>query len=302
MEALERQLAELEALSMVFAGEGEYSHDSHAVAIARSLCDAEARSLDSSPLHCLPLEPSPHKVTLDVTLPSEYPGAAPRFEISGTVFSRHDLHELEESVADVLIQAGHAVAKAEGGASAGKGCGAEGRECVLEACLEAQRVGREILQRQRGREQQEQQERWRHEGSSSQPEESGELLLGRRLVWFHHIKSETKRKAIVAMAREAGLRGLSKPGFPGLIAVEGREAAVEDYVSALREMRWQAMEVRWQEMAERLPSAPGAPPPPSLPSPFVELGEGAMGEAAAFCEAARMPFREAILKLRSAEG
>jgi hypothetical protein len=34
-------------------------------------------------------------------------------------------------------------------------------------------------------------------------------------VWFHHIKSTTKRKHIVAWARELGIAGASKPGMPG---------------------------------------------------------------------------------------
>ena len=37
----------------------------------------------------------------------------------------------------------------------------------------------------------------------------------RAAVWSHHIKSEEKRKHIVNWARDLGLRGLSKPGFPG---------------------------------------------------------------------------------------
>lgn len=35
------------------------------------------------------------------------------------------------------------------------------------------------------------------------------------MVWFHHIKALEKRKFIVSRARDLGVRGYSKPGFPG---------------------------------------------------------------------------------------
>jgi hypothetical protein len=39
--------------------------------------------------------------------------------------------------------------------------------------------------------------------------------LSAAVIWFHHIKSLEKRKTIVAAARSLGVRGYSKPGFPG---------------------------------------------------------------------------------------
>ena len=116
--------------------------------------------------------------------------------------------------------------------------------------------------------------------------------FGRRMIWFHHIKSLEKRKEIVATARASRLRGFCKPGFPGVIVAEGSEVECEVFVSALRGLRWQAMDVRWQQ---RLPAAPDN----RLPDPFVELGESAMGEAASLCDAAGLLaiFRSAVLKL-----
>lgn len=49
---------------------------------------------------------------------------------------------------------------------------------------------------------------------------SRELTLSRRCIWFHHIKAQGKRKAIVEWGKELGLGGLSKPGFPGVLLVE----------------------------------------------------------------------------------
>lgn len=41
------------------------------------------------------------------------------------------------------------------------------------------------------------------------------VMMIRAVIWFHHIKSTTKRKAIVGSARDMNVRGCSKPGFPG---------------------------------------------------------------------------------------
>lgn len=41
-------------------------------------------------------------------------------------------------------------------------------------------------------------------------------VFGRRWLWMHHIKNPTKRKNIVAWARELNLSGYSKPGYPGV--------------------------------------------------------------------------------------
>lgn len=123
-------------------------------------------------------------------------------------------------------------------------------------------------------------------------------LHGRRLIWFHHIKSLEKRKSIVAWARAARLAGFCKPGFPGVLAAEGDEAALGDFVHRLRALRWQAMDVRFAESAATPPSDG------SLPLPFRELCEGAMGEAAALCAAASLGdvFRSAVLKVGGSGG
>ncbi len=61
----------------------------------------------------------------------------------------------------------------------------------------------------------------------------------RVLIWFHHIVSVTKRKNIVSWARELQLGGYSKPGWPGIVVIEGMEDDVEEYVQRLRALQWQ---------------------------------------------------------------
>lgn len=59
-----------------------------------------------------------------------------------------------------------------------------------------------------------------------------------RMLWFHHIKSTTKRRFIVEAARSSSLGGFSKPGYPGVVVVEGEESRCDDFVRDLRRLRW----------------------------------------------------------------
>lgn len=47
------------------------------------------------------------------------------------------------------------------------------------------------------------------------------LVLGRKLIWFHHILSTAKRKAIVSWSAKLEIGGFSKPGYPGVLIIEG---------------------------------------------------------------------------------
>ena len=71
--------------------------------------------------------------------------------------------------------------------------------------------------------------------------------LARRLIWFHHIKAPSKRRDAVAWARELRLGGFSKPGYPGVVVVEGRREDCEEYVARLKSLSWKAMSVRLAE-------------------------------------------------------
>eukprot|EP00899_Mesostigma_viride_P019649 jgi/Mesvir1/27686/Mv07405-RA.2 len=68
--------------------------------------------------------------------------------------------------------------------------------------------------------------------------------IERRLIWFHHIKSLTKRKLIVAWGDELAVTGVCKPGYPGVLVVEGEPVSLAEYVERLHSLRWKAMAVR----------------------------------------------------------
>jgi hypothetical protein len=61
------------------------------------------------------------------------------------------------------------------------------------------------------------------------------------LIWFDHLLSTTKRKSILALD---SLRGISKPGYPGILVLQGPKNNLDEAVSELKAMRWQTMQVR----------------------------------------------------------
>lgn len=101
-------------------------------------------------------------------------------------------------------------------------------------------------------------EEWKNETekmstTDNNPEEKRKSVsIARFLIFFHHIMSETKRKALVENAVELKLGGASKHGFPGVVIVEGDLESVLEYVKRIQRLRWQHMVVRGEEI-EQLP-------------------------------------------------
>ena len=100
--------------------------------------------------------------------------------------------------------------------------------------------------------------------------------LKRALLWMHHLKSPKKRKLIVEWAAELGLGGVSKPGFPGILVVEGSAADVDEYIRRLKRLRWQAIAVKGEGVAEKR----------GLPPKVLEVAETGMSEVARLCDVA----------------
>lgn len=66
------------------------------------------------------------------------------------------------------------------------------------------------------------------------------------VIWLHHLLNTNKRKlALNPSTPGAGLSGVTKPGYPGVLVYSGERSAVEAHVSELRSQRWQAFQVRY---------------------------------------------------------
>lgn len=61
-----------------------------------------------------------------------------------------------------------------------------------------------------------------------------DLRLKECVLWSHHLLATGKRKDIVNWASELQLYGISKPGYPGIIIVEGMEASVNEFVHRIK--------------------------------------------------------------------
>lgn len=112
--------------------------------------------------------------------------------------------------------------------------------------------------------------------TSSLPRE----MLGRRLIFFHHIINPTKRECVMKWAIEYGLGGYSKIGWPGVVVVEGRETQVQEYVRALSRLRWQQITVRGEEQIV-CPEGKSIDDLRKLHRGFEEFGEHDMSKLAA---------------------
>lgn len=75
-------------------------------------------------------------------------------------------------------------------------------------------------------------------------------ILGRRLIYSHHIISKTKRSNIKDIASQYDLTGFMKVGWPGLLIVEGDEANCCDFYEEIRRWAWQYLVLRGEMQEE----------------------------------------------------
>ena len=108
--------------------------------------------------------------------------------------------------------------------------------------------------------------------------------MSRFLIYFHHIMSGKKRVAIVENARELGLGGYSKRGFPGIVIVEGFDNNVLEYVRRIQHLRWQQMVVRGEEFDDYTEESGESGCTRKFPLPFREIEGDSMSDIATLCE------------------
>jgi hypothetical protein len=77
--------------------------------------------------------------------------------------------------------------------------------------------------------------------------EPGVKVLGRRLIYSHHIISKTKRRDIMDLARHNRLSGYMKIGWPGLLLIEGDEESCISFYDDIRPWAWKFLVVRGEQ-------------------------------------------------------
>lgn len=76
------------------------------------------------------------------------------------------------------------------------------------------------------------------------------IVLGRRLIYSHHIIAMSKRKAIQDLTSQYHLTGRAKIGWPGIILIEGREENCCAFVDQIRSMTWKYLVVRGEQQEQ----------------------------------------------------
>lgn len=84
--------------------------------------------------------------------------------------------------------------------------------------------------------------------------QSKNLVLGRRLIYSHHIISKIKRGDIKSLTSHYNLTGYMKIGWPGLLIIEGLEEDCIAFYDDIRPWNWQYLVLRGEQQ-EVLPKS-----------------------------------------------
>ncbi|QIW98908.1 hypothetical protein AMS68_004426 [Peltaster fructicola] len=69
------------------------------------------------------------------------------------------------------------------------------------------------------------------------------------VVWLHHLLNTNKRKQALSPPI-AGVSGVTKPGYPGVLVYSGPAHAVAEHVAELKSLNWQAFQIRLETEEE----------------------------------------------------
>ncbi len=110
-------------------------------------------------------------------------------------------------------------------------------------------------------------------------------ILGRKLIYSHHIIAKSKRKAVGDLAKDYQLGGYFKIGWPGIIMIEGREEDCQCFYDEIRTMRWQYLVMRGEER-EEIDETTDLDDLRKFPMAMTELGEDKMSYLSEICREA----------------
>lgn len=119
--------------------------------------------------------------------------------------------------------------------------------------------------------------------TETKQELNAKSIIGRRIIYSHHIIANSKRKALSELASQYKLGGYAKIGWPGVIVIEGDEFGCQQFVNEIKSMRWKHLSVRAEEQSEISRGETDIDPYRKLPKRFEELGEDDMSILACRC-------------------
>ena len=83
--------------------------------------------------------------------------------------------------------------------------------------------------------------------SPSTTSSNSPAILKREFIYFHHVYSKKKIRAIHGWAHDYSISGFLLPGKPGALCAEGDVDAVQSFVEHIRHLPWQKMQTRHVE-------------------------------------------------------
>jgi len=113
-------------------------------------------------------------------------------------------------------------------------------------------------------------------------EQEGRQVVGRRIIYSHHISSPAKQKDIRKTATAMQLGGLCKVGKPGVVVIEGPEEQCRLFCPALVDLGWVHQKEVGEEQCEGEPGQ-SLDSLRRLPVAFEMLGDAKMSELTQRC-------------------
>ena len=89
-----------------------------------------------------------------------------------------------------------------------------------------------------------------HETKCDSEVASPKVILGRRLIYSHHLIAATKRADIRDLASHYNLTGYAKIGWPGIILIEGIEEDCIHFYDDIRGWSWKYLVVRGEQQEQ----------------------------------------------------
>jgi hypothetical protein len=245
----ERQLAEVEALDAIYPEELTIAADEAMLSCTIAL-EPRAHVAGDSLEYTSP--------AVVATFPPLYPESDPPLvrtvglpdaaAFSSVIDGCLEENAGEEVVMQLVMALNEHIQELNDGVTAAHAATVSQRELELEARRDAS-----ILHAARARQQQD-------EAASifQRAAATARVVLGRRVIYSHHISSPAKQKDIRKVAAELELGGYAKVGKPGVIVIEGAEEACRQYCPRLVALGWKFQQEVGEETEERAPGAGAA--------------------------------------------
>ncbi|XP_026799192.3 RWD domain-containing protein 2B [Pangasianodon hypophthalmus] len=217
-EHAEAQLAEVELLLSMFPSQEELEVEPVAYAELRAYVEGTADCPSNTrPELCVKIRTHTGvDVSLSCTYPSDYPSVLPEIVVRCGELSRVQHACLVSDLRSYLRES------------------CTGEVCVLSAVDWLRDHTHEYLERD-------------DDGAKGAAQAPSAETFTRLWIYSHHIYNKSKRKNILEWAKELQLTGFSMPGKPGVVCVEGLQAACEEFWARVKVLTWKRIMIRHRE-------------------------------------------------------